>query len=58
MITLDQFRAGYRHAYDELFSARFRRFRDEGRRYDRAIVDHTPTLSFPDLKTNRTPIIL
>ncbi len=51
MIALDQFRAGYLEEYDEAFTDGFRRLRDGGQRYDRAIVDHAPTLSYPGHST-------
>jgi predicted AlkP superfamily pyrophosphatase or phosphodiesterase len=54
MITLDQFRAGYLDRYDEVFTGGFRRLRDKGRWYDRAIVDHAATLSFPGHTTLAT----
>jgi hypothetical protein len=54
MITLDQFRAGYLEEYDEAFTDGFRRLRDGGQRYDRAIVDHAPTLSYPGHSTLAT----
>lgn len=47
MITLDQFRAGYLERYDSVFTGGFRRLRDQGWRYDTALVDHAPTLSWP-----------
>lgn len=54
IITLDQFRAGYLEEYDDIFTEGFRQFRDKGRRYDRAIVDHAPTLSYPGHTTIAT----
>ncbi len=54
LIAVDQFRAGYLDRYDEVFTGGFRRLRDEGRRYDRAIVDHAPTLSYPGHTTLAT----
>ena len=54
IITLDQFRADYLEKYDETFTDGFRRLRDEGWRYDRAIVDHAPTLSWPGHTTIHT----
>jgi predicted AlkP superfamily pyrophosphatase or phosphodiesterase len=54
MIALDQFRAGYLEEYDEAFTDGFRRLRDGGQRYDRAIVDHAPTLSYPGHSTLAT----
>jgi predicted AlkP superfamily pyrophosphatase or phosphodiesterase len=54
VIALDQFRAGYIERYDPVFTGGFRRLLDEGRRYDRALVDHAPTLSFPGHTTIAT----
>ncbi|MFC1725869.1 alkaline phosphatase family protein [candidate division KSB1 bacterium] len=47
MITLDQFRADYLQRYDEALTGGLKRLKDNGWRYDKAIVDHAPTLSFP-----------
>jgi arylsulfatase A-like enzyme len=54
VIALDQFRASYLEEYDAVFSGGFRRLRDEGRRYDRALADHAPTLSLPGHTTVAT----
>lgn len=54
IITVDQFRADYLERYDPAFRGGLRRLRDEGWRYDRAIVDHAPTLSWPGHTTIAT----
>jgi hypothetical protein len=54
IITLDQFRASYLREYDAVFTRGFRRFVDEGHRFDRAQVDHAPTLSLPGHATVAT----
>lgn len=54
IVTLDQFRADYLEKYDETFTGGLRRLRDEGFRYDKAIVDHAPTLSWPGHTTIHT----
>lgn len=47
ILTIDQFRADYLERYDRVFEGGFRRLRDIGYRFDRAMVDHAPTLSWP-----------
>jgi predicted AlkP superfamily pyrophosphatase or phosphodiesterase len=54
LIAIDQLRAGHLERYDEVFTGGFRRLRDEGFRYDRAMVDHAPTLSYPGHTTLAT----
>lgn len=54
MITVDQFRAGYLERYDSVFTGGFRRLKDQGWRYDKARVDHAPTLSWPGHTTIAT----
>lgn len=54
VITLDQFGADYLERYDQVFTGGFRRLRDEGHRFDRATVDHAPTLSYPGHTTIST----
>jgi len=54
VVTLDQFGAGYLERYDQVFTGGLRRLRDEGRRFDRATVDHAPTLSYPGHTTIST----
>jgi predicted AlkP superfamily pyrophosphatase or phosphodiesterase len=54
IVTVDQFRADYLERYDDAFVGGFRRLRDNGWRYDRAIVDHAPTLSWPGHTTIAT----
>ncbi|MFC1564694.1 alkaline phosphatase family protein [candidate division KSB1 bacterium] len=54
MITPDQFRADYLEKYNDAFEGGFRRLLDEGWRYDKALVDHAPTLSWPGHTTIHT----
>jgi predicted AlkP superfamily pyrophosphatase or phosphodiesterase len=54
IITVDQFRADYLERYDKVFEGGFRRLRDEGHRFDKALVDHAPTLSWPGHTTIAT----
>jgi predicted AlkP superfamily pyrophosphatase or phosphodiesterase len=54
IVTVDQFRADYLERYDKAFEGGFRRLRDNGLRYDKAIVDHAPTLSWPGHTTIAT----
>jgi len=53
-IAVDQFRAGYLERYGEVFKGGFRRLLDEGWRYDKALVEHAPTLSWPGHTTIAT----
>ncbi|MCP4725342.1 MAG: alkaline phosphatase family protein, partial [bacterium] len=54
MITPDQFRADYLVKYRDTFEGGFRRLLDEGLWYDKARVDHAPTLSWPGHTTIHT----
>ncbi len=54
IITVDQLRADHLWRYDKAFTGCFRRLRDEGWRYDKGIVDHAPTLSWPGHTTVAT----
>jgi len=54
LIAIDQFRADYLERYDSAFVGGFRRLKDEGLYWRRAIVDHAPTLSYPGHATLAT----
>jgi predicted AlkP superfamily pyrophosphatase or phosphodiesterase len=54
LIGIDQFRSGYLIEYDSIFTGGFRRLRDMGARFDHAVVDHAPTLSYPGHTTLAT----
>lgn len=54
IVTVDQFRADYLERYDDAFVGGFRRLRDNGWRFDKAMVDHAPTLSWPGHTTVAT----
>ncbi len=54
VVTVDQFRAEYLERFDSAFIGGFKRLRESGWRYDKAIVDHAPTLSWPGHTTVAT----
>jgi hypothetical protein len=54
LVGVDQLRADYLRRYDSALSGGFRRLKDEGRYWERAIVDHAPTLSYPGHATLAT----
>lgn len=54
LIGVDQFRASYLMEYNEAFTGGFRRMIDEGKWYQKAIVDHAPTLTLPGHTTLAT----
>ncbi len=47
IITLDQVRSDYIVRYDDAFTGGLKRLKDEGFYYEKGIVDHAPTLSWP-----------
>ncbi len=54
LIGIDQFRASYLQEHGDVFSGGFRRLLDQGCYYEKAIVDHAPTLSNPGHATLAT----
>ena len=57
MITVDQLRADLLDRYDGLFTGGFRRLRDRGMRFKRAMVDHAVTVSHPGHVTLTTGLV-
>ena len=54
MVAVDQLRADLLDRYDALFTGGFRRLRERGLRFDRAVVDHALTDSLPGHATLAT----
>lgn len=57
LIAVDQLRADLLDRYDTLFSGGFRRLRDRGMHYTRAMVDHAITVSHPGHVTLATGLV-